>query len=232
MKKPLKSTLGKAAAALFLLVFVIGPLALYAVLMLGWPPVIGNLTAAHAMRIYFAQAHPGWEPEGCWAGYNLVDGCYSLDFIEGGERHSLSCDLSGGRMIRDREREDALRTELEIDRALRLHGLLRKHIYWGAGWDPREPEAPRISLRRDCYDPPGAPILSEEVMREQMADRAMEVHEAMSPVTPIHTIYIHYCHQGVERKGGGLRWNSIRVDLPGGAALTREQVLAAPLTVK
>ncbi len=116
MKKPLKNTLGKAAAAIFLLVFVIGPLALYVVLTLGWPPVIGNLTAARAMR-------------------------------------------------------------------------------------------------------------------EQMADRAMEVYEAMSPVTPIHKISVHYCHQGVERKGGGLRWNCISVDLPEGEALTREQVLTAPLAV-
>lgn len=40
----------RIALAAFLPAFAIGPLTLYALLVLGRPPVSGNLTAAHAMR--------------------------------------------------------------------------------------------------------------------------------------------------------------------------------------
>lgn len=44
MKRTLPRILGRVLIAAFLLVLVVGPVCLYAILRLGWPPVIGNLS--------------------------------------------------------------------------------------------------------------------------------------------------------------------------------------------
>ena len=217
--------------AIFLFVLVLAsPLLLYTVLMLGWPPVVGNLTAAHALRTYAAGAHPDWAPVGHWADYNLVDEYYYLEFTEGGETHNLRYGFGG--MVSDREREDALREELGIDRALRLGGLGHEGIYWSAGWDPQEPETARIRLRVDFYDDADAPVLAEEPMREKMADRMLEVYDVLSPLAEVDWASVYYCHQGVKGKDVGLVWNIIQVDLDKRAELTRDAILTAPLAVK
>ena len=53
MKEKPRKILGSVFAALLLLL-VIAPLCLYALLRLGWPPVIGNLSAAGKLKTYAA----------------------------------------------------------------------------------------------------------------------------------------------------------------------------------
>lgn len=224
----------KIALVLFAAV-VAAPVLLYAVLLLGWPPVLGNLYAAHALRSYAAQVHPDWAPEGRWAGYNLVDGCYSLDFAGSGEEHVLSYSPSDRRLVLDRERENALREELEIDRALRLSGLgdsSRDHIYWHASWDHREPETARIRLRMDIYCEAGAPVPEEAAMREAMADYGLKVYGVLAPLAEVDRFSVYYGHEGIRGKNRGLVWNTIDIDLDQGEELTREDILTAPLAAR
>lgn len=226
--KDLRKHLGKVIAAVLLLVFAIGPLTLYALLVLGWPPVIGNLTAAHAMRTYAAQVYPNWEAKRFWAGYNLVNNKYYLHFDYG----TLYYDRDGG-LVRDEARADALQGELGVRSALREANEQPGHDFlWSAGWKPKDPETPYVSLRVDVYDSPGAPVLEEDAMREKMAGEALKAYELLAPVTPVDRFSIHYCHQGVKGKEPGLIWNIITVDLPERTALTREQILTGPLTVR
>lgn len=223
-----KRNVGKVLLVVFLTVFVAGPVLLYAVLRLGWPPVIGNLTAAHAMRTYAAGAHPSWEAKTFWAGYNLVNDTYYLHFDYG----ELRYDREDG-LVRDEARADALQGELAVRSAVRKANEQPGHYFlWSAGWKPKDPETPYISLRVDYYDPPDAPILEENAMREKMADEALKAYELLAPLTPVDRFSIYYCHQGVKGKKPGLIWNMITVDLPERTALTREQILTGPLTVR
>lgn len=227
-RETLRKRLGRGLMAAFFLVFVIGPVCLYALLRLGWPPVIGNLSAAGKLRAYAAQVYPDMEPEGFWAGYNLVDGCYSLDIQgPGGENRTLRY-AAGTKLVRDGRREEALQRELEIDKALRINGLQGRGIYWWAAWDYREPETPLVTLRVDFRDPADAPVPDEAAMREKMADRAMELYEALSPVTPVHKVSVHYGHDALRPKAR-LLWYWISVELPEDTPLTREMVLSGEL---
>lgn len=232
----MKRKLWNTILIVLVLAFLASPVLLYAVLYFGWPPVLGNLTAAHTIKSYAAQVHPDWKAEGFWADYNLVDGGYHLGFSHGEESVSLRYDRdrSGG-LVHDRKREDALRETLEIDRAVRASGFWvpdRRVAYWSARWRPGDPETPYITLRVDFYDAADAPVLTEEAMRAAMADRALEVYSALAPLAPVDRFSVYYCHRGVRGKDPGLVWNVIYVDLPPGEELTREQVLAAPLSVR
>jgi len=217
------------AALILILLF---PFCLYAVLYFGFPPVIGNLLSAGAINSYAAQVYPDWISEGNWAGYNLVDDGYNLSFTEGAQSHWLG--YSKG-VVQDEEREAALRAELEIDKTLRLNGSHnsdRYYVYWSARWSAKQPEQPLISVDVTFYDSSDAPIPDEAAIREKMADRGMEVYHALSPVTPIHTLSVRYCHQGIKEEGKpGNYWHIIRTHLPEGTALIREEILSGELTV-
>lgn len=218
--------------AAVLLVFLILPLCLYTLLRLGFPPVIGNLLSARAMTSYAAQVHPDWTPEGGWANYNLVVDGYDLSFSDGAASHSLG--YANG-VVQDREREEALREELEISKVLRINDLWlpdRYTTYWSARWPAKTPDQPQIRVDVDFYDSANSPIPDETAMRERMADEAMRTYEALSPVTPIHRFSVRYCHQGVSAEHHGNVWNIIRVELPEGDALIREDILGGKPTVK
>ena len=227
MKEKPRKILGSVFAALLLLL-VIAPLCLYALLRLGWPPVIGNLSAAGKLKTYAAQVYPDAEPEGFWAGYNLVDGCYSLNFLgPSGESHSLRYN-AGTALVRDYRREEALRGTLEIDKALRMNGLQRAGIYWWVSWDYREPETPLVTIRQDFRDPETAPVPDEAAIREKLADRAMELYEVLSPVTLVYKVSVYYGHDAL-RPDARLLWYWISVELPEDTPLTREMVLSGKL---
>lgn len=224
------SFVARVFCLILLLLVTAVPLALY----LGWPPVIGKLAAGRALRQYAAQVHPDWEPEGFWAGYNLVDDGYHLSFADGEAVHSLSCRWPVN-MVRDEEREKALAEQFRVDQIIRsrLWQADSRTTYWSAVWPAQAPEQPFISVRTDFYDSADAPVPDEAAMRESMADRAMEAYQALAPATPIHRVSIHYCHQGVELdRHSGLVWNIMTVDLPEGAALTRELILSGELVTK
>lgn len=219
------------AVTAFFLVFLVIPVCLYTVLRLGFPPVIGNLLAARNMTSYAAQVHPDWTPEGGWANYNLVDDGYDLSFTGGTQSHSLG--YANG-VVQDSEREEALREELEIDKTLRVNGLWTpgRTTYWSARWPAKTPDQPWIRVDVDFYDSADSPIPDETSMRERMADEAMRTYEVLSSVTPIHRFSVRYCHQGVSAEHHGNVWNIIRVELPKGEALTREDILGGKLTAK
>ena len=219
------------AITAFFLIFLVIPVCLYAVLRLGWPPVIGNLLAARGMTSYAAQVYPDWTPEGGLANYNLVVNGYDLTFTDGAQSHSLG--YAKG-VVQDSEREEALKAELDIARTLRVNGLHNSgqyYIYWSARWPAKIPDQPRITVDVDFYDSADTPVPDEAVMREKMADEAMRVYGALSPVTPIHRFSVRYCHQGVSAEHHGNVWNIIRLELPEGKAMTREAILSGTLTV-
>lgn len=56
------------------LLLLVGPLIVFVLLPLGFPPVIGNLMACPRVKEYAAQVHPEWRAQGHWAGYDLVGG--------------------------------------------------------------------------------------------------------------------------------------------------------------
>ena len=62
----------KAALIIFLALIVLIPLAVYSIMAMGFPPIVGNLAAAQVIRKYAAQVYPEWEPEGIWAGYDTI----------------------------------------------------------------------------------------------------------------------------------------------------------------
>ena len=232
MIEKVKRYLRRAAIAAVLLVFFVIPAGFYIVMRLGWPPVIGNLLAARSMTAYAAQIYPDWTPEGGWASYNLVDNGYDLSFTDGAQSHSLG--YANG-VVQDREREEALREELEISKALRVNGLQlpdRYTAYWGVRWPAKAPDQPRITVDVDFYDSADTPVPDEAAMREKMADEAMRACEALAPVTPIHRFSVRYCHQGSSAEHQGNVWNIIRVELPVGKGLTREDILSGALEVK
>ncbi len=208
--------------------FVVAPLLIYGSLRMGWPPVIGNLTAAGAIRDYATEAHPEWEAKSAWAGYNLVRDDYGLEFTDG----ELRCDKDNGLwLVRDQRREEALRSELGIDWRLK-EGEPSGYVLWRAGWRPGDVKTPYISLRVDCSSKPGDPVPTEEAMREIMADHALEVYDRVAPAAAVDRFSVLYNHHAVNAKQGEIVWNSITVDLPEGTVLTREQILSAPLAVR
>ena len=221
-----KGLLGRVLIAAFLLVFAAGPVCLYAILRLGWPPVIGNMTAAHAMRSYAAEAHPEWEAKGAWARYNLVNGDYSLNFTYG----ELHYDRNNGLwLVRDERREDALRSELGITWRLKEGGELSDYVRWNAGWRHGDTETPYISLRVDCSSKPGDPVPTDEAMRKIMADHALEVYDRVAPAAAVDRFSVYYTHHAVNAEHGRTEWHSITVELPEGTALTQEMVLSGNL---
>lgn len=230
MKSKLPKRLGRTALTACLLLLLLSPVLLYTILSLGWPPVVGNLTAAGQLRTYAAQVYPDWEPEGFRAGYNLVDGLYYLDFRDGTETRSLCYDPDTKR-VSDKQRSETLERELDIDGALRRSGLRQQgyDCLWGASWSPKTPEEAHITLRLDFYDPPEAPVPDEETMRERMAEEAMGAYTALAPLAPPDRFSVYYCHQALTAKDGGLQWYWITVDLPADTSLTREMVLAGKL---
>ncbi len=204
----------------------------YTFLALGFPPVIGNLFAARGLTSYAAQVHPDWIPDGGWAGYDLVDGYYWLPFTDGTQSHELG--YADG-TVRDEERESALRTELNIDKALRINGLQNSdgyYVRWNAHWSAKDHNQPLISVLVDFYDSSDAPIPDETDMRKKMADRAMEVYEVLAPAASIHTFSVGYCHQGIHGKNPGNVWHIVQTNLPEGTSLTRNHILSGNLTVK
>ena len=52
----------------------------------GWPPVLGNLSAARAITRYATQVYPEYRAEGPGQVFNLVDGYYWLRVSGEGER--------------------------------------------------------------------------------------------------------------------------------------------------
>lgn len=232
MKEKTKAYLRRFIIAAFFLVFLIIPLCLYTYMRLGWPPVIGNLLAARSMTSYAAQAHPNWTPEGGWAVYNLVSDGYHLSFSDGAQSHSLG--YADG-VVQDRERAEALREELEINKVLRVNSLWlpdRYTAYWGVCWPAKTPDQPRIMVDVNFYDSTDTPVPDEAAMREKMADEAMRAYEALTPVTPIHRFSVRYCHRGISAEHHGNVWNIIRVELPEGTGLAREDILDGTLEVK
>ena len=231
MREKTKAYLRRFIIAAFFLVFLMIPLCLYTYMRLGWPPVIGNLLAARSMTSYAAQVHPDWTPEDGWASYNLVDNGYDLSFTDGAQSHSLG--YANG-VVQDREREEALREELEIEKVLRVNGLWLpgRYTYWGVRWPAKTPDRPQITVDVDFYDSADTPVPDEAAMREKMADEAMRACEALAPVTPIHRFSVRYCHQGSSAEHQGNVWNIIRVELPVGKGLTREDILSGALEVK
>lgn len=232
MIEKVKRYLRRAAIAAVLLVIFVIPAGFYIVMRLGWPPVIGNLLAARSMTAYAAQIYPDWTPEGGWASYNLVDNGYDLSFTDGAQSHSLG--YANG-VVQDRERAEALREELEINKALRVNGLWlpdRYTAYWGVRWPAKAPDQPQITVDVDFYDSADTPAPDEAAMREKMADEAMRAYEALAPVTPIHRFSVGYCHRGISAEHHGNIWNIIRVELPEGMGLAREDILDGTLEVK
>ena len=232
MKEKTKAYLRRFIIAAFFLVFLIIPLCLYTYMRLGWPPVIGNLLAARSMTSYAAQVHPNWTPEGGWAVYNLVSDGYHLSFSDGAQSHSLG--YADG-VVQDRERAEALREELEINKVLRVNSLWlpdRYTAYWGVCWPAKTPDQPRIMVDVNFYDSTDTPVPDEAAMREKMADEAMRAYEALTPVTPIHRFSVRYCHRGISAEHHGNIWNIIRVELPEGTGLAREDILDGTLEVK
>ena len=73
----------KMAPLAILALIVLIPLSICFIPAMGFPPIVGNLVAARAMREYAAQVYPEWKPEGIWAGYNLVEDEYYLHFSKG-----------------------------------------------------------------------------------------------------------------------------------------------------
>ncbi len=232
MREKTKAYLRRFIIAAFFLVFLMIPLCLYTYMRLGWPPVIGNLLAARSMTSYAAQVHPDWTPEDGWASYNLVDNGYDLSFTDGAQSHSLG--YADG-VVQDRERAEALREELEINKVLRVNSLWlpdRYTAYWGVCWPAKTPDQPRIMVDVNFYDSTDTPVPDEAAMREKMADEAMRAYEALTPVTPIHRFSVRYCHRGISAEHHGNVWNIIRVELPEGTGLAREDILDGTLEVK
>lgn len=222
--------LGKALGASFLLSITLIPAILFLVLYWGWPPVIGNLTAARSMNQYAAQMYPEWKADDVWAGYNLVDDGYYQEFYDGETRYDLSSNRSGS-MISDNEREAAYRRERGIDEALnRLNAGYGYAMFW-MSWSAGAPDIPYVTLRVDLSDGTEEPAPDEAAMRDKMADRALEVYGAIASLTPVHKFAVLYHHPALDEEDVlGSQWYRIEVDLGDGRPLTREDILFGKLT--
>lgn len=221
---------GKTLGTAFLLSITLIPALLFLILYLGWPPVVGNLTAARAMSKYAAQVYPNWQAEDIWAGYNLVDDGYYQEFYDGETRYDLSSNRSGS-MISDDEREAAYRRERGIDEALnRLNAGYGYAMFW-MSWSAGAPDLPYVTLRVDLSDGTDEPVPDEAAMREKMADRALEVYSAIAPLTPVHKFAVLYHHPALDEEDAlGSQWYRIEVDLGDGRPLTPEDILFGKLT--
>ena len=221
-------SLGLSLVSALLLFSLILPAGVFLLAYLGFPPVIGNLASAHALKDYAAQVYPAWEAQGSWASFNLTDG-YHLSFSCGEETHSLGYAWSSGLVI-DKEREEALLAEREVAQAIRANGLWRPgHMttFCSVRWSPHAPETPCVSLRSDLY---GDGYLEEEDLRERLADAGMALSQALAPLLPIHTLSVQY---GYIPEGENIySWCSIAIELEDGVPLTREALLSAPLQVQ
>lgn len=221
-----KSSKSFVLAAATALVLCGGFALLYA--FMAWVPVVGNLISAAQIRAYAAQVYPDLEPQGHWAGFDLVGNQYLLDFTlkDGGGRRDLGYNLKSG-LVEDERRETVLRMELGIAKQPQVNGHA---AFWRARWDPRETEKPVVDIRVDFRDKHSAPVPDETAMREAMADQAVALYEDLSPRTPVHTVSVHYCHEAEKNKQGVSPWHVITVDLPEDTALTREMVLSGKLS--
>ena len=169
----------KAALIIFLALIVLVPLAVYSIMAMGFPPIVGNLAAAQVIRKYAAQVYPEWEPEGIWAGYNLVDDGYYLNFSDGEETYTLGSAWPEDR-VKDTAREEELLAQAEVERAIRINGLWipdQLTTSCTVRWASKEPDTPLISVSCRFYT---EPELAEAIVREQIADVGVKVYESLS----------------------------------------------------
>ena len=222
--------LAHGLGAAFMCSVVLIPAAVILLLYLGWPPVIGNLTAARAMDQYAAQVYPEWEAEDIWAGFNPVDNGYYQEFTDGTNRYSLSSNRTGSR-VWDDARADAYRQERGINDALsRLNAGYGYAMFW-VNWSSGAPDFPLVTLRVDLSDGPEVPVPDEAAMREKMADRALEVYEAIAPLTPIHKFAVLYHHPALDEEDVvGSQWYRIEVILSDEIPLERDDILRGTIT--
>ncbi|MGI5962090.1 MAG: hypothetical protein ACOX7N_00070 [Lawsonibacter sp.] len=224
-----KHSLGFGLLFVMLLLFVVLPLVLLSLLYLGFPPVIGNLTSAQALKKYAAQVHPEWEAQGNWAGFNLVSGRYSLTFSTDTGEQTLEYG-SATKLVEDTAREEAFLTEFGVDRVIQVNRLWipgQLTTFCNVHWSPQDPKSPHVSLRSDLYvnANPG-----EEAMREELADVGITLSQTFSPLFPIHTLSVQYGFLSQEENC--YIWRAITVEPEEGVSLTREALLAAPFTAK
>lgn len=224
-KSKLRSFL-ETALTIFLALIVLFPLGIYSVMAMGFPPIVGNLAAAQAMKKYAAQIYPEWKAEGSWAGYNLVDDGYYLNFFDGEKTYTLGYAWPEGR-VKDTAREEELLAQAEVDLAIRMNGLWvpdRLTTSCTVLWTSKDPDTPLISVTCRFYTEPG---LAEASLREQIADVGVKVYEALSDVVTINKISIHCGQWDIER---GITWTVLQLDLGKDVSVTRDLLLAAPVT--
>ena len=226
-KSRLRSFL-EMALTIFLALIVLIPLGIYSIMAMGFPPIVGNLAAARAMRKYAAQTYPEWKAEGNWAGYNLVDDGYYLNFSNGEGSYTLGYAWPEDR-VKDTAREEDLLAQAEVDRAIRMNGLWvpdRLTTSCTVLWASKDPDTPLISVTCRFYT---EPELAEAIVREQIADVGMKAYEALSDVVTINRISIHCGQQDIEK---GITWTVLALDLEKDVAVTRDLLLTVPVTVK
>lgn len=218
----------KMALAIFLALIVLIPLGIYSIMAMGFPPIVGNLAAARAMKEYAAQIYPEWKAEGSWAGYNLVDDGYYLSFSDEDETYTLGYAWPEDR-VKDTTREKELLEQAEVDRAIRINGLWipdQLTTSCTVRWTSKDPDTPLISVTCRFYT---EPELAEAIVREQIADVGMKAYEALSDVVTINRISIHCGQQDIEK---GITWTVLALDLEKDVAVTRDLLLTVPVTVK
>ena len=226
-KSRLRSFL-EMALTIFLALIVLIPLGIYSIMAMDFPPIVGNLAAARAMRKYAAQIYPEWKAEGNWAGYNLVDDGYYLNFSNGEGSYTLGYAWPEDR-VKDTAREEDLLAQAEVDRAIRMNGLWvpdRLTTSCTVLWASKDPDTPLISVTCRFYT---EPELAEAIVREQIADVGVKVYEALSDVVSINKISIHCGQQDLER---GITWTVLTLDLGKDVSVTRDLLRTAPVTVK
>lgn len=227
-KKSGPFTLLKAVPLVLLAFIILIPLSIYFILSMGFPPVVGNLAAAQSIRKYAAQVYPEWEPQGIWAGYNLVTDGYYLTFSNGEEKYTLDYAWPEDR-VEDKTREEELFAQAELDRATRTNGLWipdRLTTHCSVRWTSKDPNTPLFFLTLRFYTEPG---LTEAELREQIADAGMKAYQALSPLLLIHQLSIH-C--GQRETGEEITWTILTLELKEGVPVTWDTLRFAPVTVK
>lgn len=218
----------KAALIIFLALLFLIPLGIYSIMAMGFPPIVGNLASARAMRKYAAKIYPEWKAESNWAGYNLVDDGYYLSFSDGEGTYTLGYAWPEDQ-VKDIAREEALLAQAEVDRAIRINELWipdQLTTTCTVRWASKDPDTPLISVTCRFYTEPG---LAEANVRTQIADMGVKVYEALSDVVSINKISIHCGQQDMER---GITWTVLALDLGKDVAVTRDLLLTVPVTVK